>query len=87
MDDKDYSVSLGVEDDISGAGLFESRTGPEQIERTFKWATYEAINIKSTETLTPHHYFLLGPFVPGFALKEKRWSKSLTLRYIGLQFC
>ena len=42
----------------------------------FPWAKYHDISIVDTPDLPKHHYFLLGPIVPGFALNDKTWSES-----------
>lgn len=43
----------------------------------FPFAAYHDIDVKETlELPSKHHYFLLQPIVPGFALYDKTWSKS-----------
>lgn len=42
----------------------------------FPFAAYHDIDVKETPELpSKHHYFLLPPIVPGFALYDKTWSK------------
>jgi hypothetical protein len=82
MEDKGYSVVLGVKDDhVSNllpqdtSLLAESESGVKTTTKPlFRWAKHQDITIKYTKSLTSHQCFLLGSFVPGFALKEKRWS-------------
>jgi hypothetical protein len=45
-----------------------------------RWKDYDRISPKSHESLTPHQLFLLTPFIGGFALDDKSWSKS-SFRY------
>ena len=43
----------------------------------FPWATYHSIKIKESESLpSDHHYFLMEPMVPGFALFDKHGKSS-----------
>ena len=72
MEDKGFSVRLGEMKDHS-----VSQEGTSLISQvpSFRWANYQDLVINKTEELSQHHYFLLGPFVSGFALTEKRWSK------------
>ena len=43
---------------------------------TFPWASYHNMIVKDTPELpSKHHYFLVPPIVPGFALNDKSWSK------------
>ena len=45
---------------------------------TFPWASYHNMMVKDTPELpSKHHYLLLQPIIPGFALNDKTWSKSL----------
>lgn len=44
---------------------------------TFHWASYHNISVTdSPELPSRHHYFLLQPYLPGFTLHDKTWSKS-----------
>ena len=45
-----------------------------------RWKDYDRIRPKSQESLTPHQLFLLAPFIGGFALDDKSWSK-FSFRY------
>ena len=79
MDDKGYSVVFGIKDYVPSLQPEDSdhpnKSDPEApVKPAFKWATYQEIDVKTIDKLTQHQYFLLGPFVAGFALKEKRWS-------------
>ena len=41
---------------------------------TFPWANYHNISVRSTALPSKHHYFLLQPIVPGFALYDKTYK-------------
>lgn len=53
---------------------------------TFPWASYHNLTVKDTPELpSKHHYFLICPIIPGFALNDKTWSKSLVFRQSQLR--
>lgn len=52
---------------------------------SFPWASYHNITIENAPKLpSRHHYYLVQPLVPGFALGEKKWRKSILLIEVGI---
>lgn len=43
--------------------------------RSQPWDAYDNITISTTKDLTDHHYFLMFPCIPGYALRTTQWSK------------
>jgi hypothetical protein len=40
----------------------------------FRWGSYKNLTVES-QGLTKHHFFLFGPYITGFAVLTKKWSK------------
>lgn len=49
---------------------------------TFKWAKYNNLTINSPD-LTNHHYMLFFPYIMGFAVLIKKWSKLISGSSLG----